>query len=524
MLTSKFWSLIVCGSALVTSAWAADGVTLPIAPGPFAGNDQSLAQHYRYPEWFRDAKFGIWSHWGPQAVPRMGDWYARKLYLGPGHIDRKTRKVVDTPDPIYKFHVEKYGHPSVFGYKDIVPLWKAERWDPESLMALYKKVGARYFVSMGSHHDHFFLWDSKIHRWNSVQIGPKKDVVGLWQQAAKKEGLRFGVSEHLGASYTWFQSNKGADSTGPKAGVPYDGNDPQHQDFYHTKAAADDTGWMTKNNPTFERYYYDSLNELVTKYQPDLLYSDSAPPFGTTGRAMIANFYNNNIAANNGKLEAVYNCKLEESKGRWVRDIERGVSAEISVDPWQTDTSIGDWYYRTGQKYMSSGEVVRMLIDIVSKNGNLLLNVVQTPEGDLEPDVLKILEGIAGWMDTNKEGIYATRPWKICGEGPSLTTHEKGRFDGLKDVPKNPYTDKDFRFTTSKDGAVLYVFQMAVPTTDACIVSLASTSTLAGKPITAVELVGSTETLTWKQEAGGLVITKPKAVPHNQAVLYRIRF
>ena len=142
---------------------------------PFEPTDQSFS-HYQYPEWFRDAKFGIWAHWGPQAVPRHGDWYARQMYEE-GSAD-------------YKYHVAHYGHPSKFGYKEIIPLWKAERWDPEKLMALYKKAGARYFVSMGTHHDDFFLWNSKIHKWNAANMGPKKDVLGLWQKAAKKEGLR----------------------------------------------------------------------------------------------------------------------------------------------------------------------------------------------------------------------------------------------------------------------------------------------------------------------------------------------
>ena len=166
--------------------------------GKFQPTDESFKQ-YQYPEWFRDAKFWIWAHWGPQAVPRMGDWYAKKMYQE-GSAD-------------YKYHLEHYGHPSKFGYKDIIPLWKAERWDPNQLMKLYKKVGAKYFVSMATHHDDFFLWNSKIHKWNAVNMGPKKDVVGLWQKAAKNEGLRFGVSEHLGASYTWFQSSRGADKT-----------------------------------------------------------------------------------------------------------------------------------------------------------------------------------------------------------------------------------------------------------------------------------------------------------------------
>ncbi len=146
----------------------------PVAEGPFKPTDESLKQ-YSCPEWFRDAKFGIWAHWGPQAVPRQGDWYARRMY--------------QENDPAYKYHLEHYGHPSVFGYKDIIPLWKAERWDPDKLMALYKKAGAKYFVSMGTHHDNFFLWNSKINRWNAVNMGPKKDVVGIWQQAAKKQGI-----------------------------------------------------------------------------------------------------------------------------------------------------------------------------------------------------------------------------------------------------------------------------------------------------------------------------------------------
>src|SRR5659263_278739 len=202
----------------------------------FKPTDESFEQ-YQYPDWFRDAKFGIWAHWGPQAVPRQGDWYARNMYIQEGGK-------WETQD--YEDHLKRYGHPSVSGYKDIIPLWRAERWNPEQLMKLYKKVGAKYFVSMGTHHDNFFLWNSKLHSWNSVNMGPHKDVVGLWQQAAQKEGLRFGISEHLAASYTWFQKAHSADKTGDKAGVPYDGNDPKYAELYHGKAAANDTGWMTK--------------------------------------------------------------------------------------------------------------------------------------------------------------------------------------------------------------------------------------------------------------------------------------
>ena len=246
----------------------AQNEALPYRTGQFDSSEESL-QHYTVPEWFRDAKFGIWSHWGPQAVPREGDWYAKNMYVEGSRQN--------------KYHVATYGHPSEFGYKDIVELWKAERWDPEALMKLYKRVGAKYFVSMGTHHDNFFLWDSKLNKWNSVNKGPEKDVVGLWQQAAKKEGLYFGVSEHLGASYTWFQSAHKADTAGVYAGVPYDGNDPVYADLYHQKADKADTEWLTKN-PAWQVDWYYKIKELVDMYHPDLLYSDSGFPFGYVGR------------------------------------------------------------------------------------------------------------------------------------------------------------------------------------------------------------------------------------------------
>ena len=489
-----------------------------IAPGPFKPTDESLAS-YQCPDWFRDAKFGIWSHWGPQAVPRQGDWYARELYENPAR-DRKTN-AVRGQSPENKYHVEHYGHPSKFGYKDILPLWKAERFDPDALMALYKKTGARYFVSMGTHHDNFFLWDSKIHRWNSVAMGPKKDIVGLFRDAARKHGLKFGVSEHLAASYTWFRTSHGADEQGPMKGVPYDGNNPEFQDLYHKPRAAGDTAWLTVSTEDHKAWYR-SIKELVDLYQPDLLYSDSVMPFGDVGRSMIAHLYNSNAARNGGKVEAVYNCK-EDARGKWVRDIERGVSEGIRPEPWQTDTSIGDWFYTNGQKYMSAGEVVRMLIDIVSKNGNLLLNIVQTPEGDFDPDVLAIVDGIGTWIAANGEGIYSTRPWKVYGEGPSTVAgQEKGPFGGLKDVPTVPFTAEDFRFTTSKDGMTIFAYCFGVPDKEFRIVSLGKDSKLNTREIAAVEFLGSAEKPDWSQQAGALVIPKPAVLPHKEAVGIKI--
>jgi alpha-L-fucosidase len=468
---------------------------------PYKPNDESLKQ-YQCPEWFRDAKFGIWAHWGPQAVPRQGDWYARRMY--------------QEKDPAYKYHLEHYGHPSVFGYKDIIPLWKAERWDPDKLMELYKKAGAKYFVSMGSHHDNFFLWNSKINRWNAANMGPKKDVVGIWQQAAKKQGLKFGVSEHLGASFTWFQAAHASDTEGPKAGIPYDGANLDNQDLYHANAMPGDKGWLT-NNPAFQLEWYRSIKELIDNYQPDLLYSDSGLPFGDVGRNLIAHFYNQDITKNNGKLEAVYTCK-QISGGLWVEDLERGVKDTSNVYPWQTDTSIGDWYYRTGQKYKTSTEVIQMLVDIVSKNGNLLLNVVQTPEGDLEPDMLRILDEIGIWTSANGEGIYGSRPWKIYGEKPSDKPVKKlGRFD-----ENFGYSSKDIRFTTK--GNSLYAYCLGKPETDVTIKSLGKSAKLAGKSISSIVLIGSKEKLSWKQSADALVIKKPVDMPAWQVLGFKIEF
>jgi len=489
----------------------------PLSAQKFTSDLESFKQ-YKYPDWFRDAKFGIWSHWGPQAVPRQGDWYARKMYESDIR-DRKTNQPTGKSSREYLYHVEHYGHPSEFGYKDIIALWKAERWNPDELMKLYKKVGAKYFVSMGTHHDNFFLWDSKIHRWNSVKMGPKKDVVGLWQKAAKKEGLKFGVSEHLGASYTWFQPSHGADPTGLRAGVPYDGANPEYQDLYHKKTATDDFAWLTKD-PENQKNWLTSITELIDMYQPDLIYSDSELPFSEVGRTMVSHFYNQDLVKNGGQMNAVYTCKHSVSNGRWVMDIERGAMDSISTDPWQTDTSIGDWYYRTGQKYMTGTEVIQMLVDIVSKNGNLLLNVVQTPEGDLEQDVLDILNVIADWIPDNGEAIYGTRPWKIYGEGPSTKNQEKGVFGGVKDV--RPYESNDIRFTTK--GETLYAFCMKNPAGDIKIASLGKDSKICGKQVSSVKILGSKEKLKWNQNADALVIEKSTKLPDWEVVTLKVEF
>jgi alpha-L-fucosidase len=464
-----------------------------IAKGPFQPTDDSFAQ-YRYPEWFRDAKLGFWAHWGPQAVPMFGDWYARNMY-------KQGSKQ-------YEDHLKRYGHPSKEGWKDVIPLWKAERWDPDRLMALYRKAGARYFVSMGVHHDNFDLWSSKYHRWNAVQMGPHRDVVGDWQKAAKAAGLPFGVSEHLGASFTWWQDSHGSDKTGPLAGVPYDGADPRWQDLYHPPAAPGDTQWYS-TNPAWQREWLARIQDLVDHYQPDLLYTDGAVPFGNQiGRSLIAHLYNTSAARHGGQPQVVYTCK-QDSHGMWVQDVERGVLKGISQYPWQTDTSIGDWFYNRTWKYRSANWVIDMLVDVVSKNGNLLINIVQRPDGTLDPEVEQLLGQMADWIATNGEGIYGTRPWTVFGEGPV-------RAEGGAFKENAEFTAEDVRFTTKGD--TLYAFVLGWPKDSITIRAL---GTAAGH-VTGVRLLGHGGALQWNQEAAGLTISLPEHPPCDYAVAFAI--
>jgi alpha-L-fucosidase len=462
---------------------------LQIAPGPFQPTWQSLKQ-YQCPEWFRDAKFGIWAHWGPQAVPMCGDWYAREMYIQ-GSAD-------------YKYHVEHYGHPSKFGFKDVIALWKAERWDPERLMALYKKAGAKYFVSMGSHCDNFYMWDSKIHRWNAAAMGPRRDVVGQWQRAAKRQGLRFGVSEHFGYTYAWFQTSHGADKTGPLAGVPYDGADPAFEDLYCLPCKQN--GCVYTTDPRSQRMWFDAMKELVDGYKPDLVYTDGGVPFGIFGRSLVAHLYNSR--ATDGRTDAVYTCKDigsgEFRAGTCVQDMERGVLPGINPHPWQTDTSIGDWFYKHREGFRPTSWCVHMLADIVSKNGNLLLNIVQRPDGSLDPIVEQRLGELAAWIAVSGEAIYGTRPWQVYGEG--AVRAKGGHFQ--EDFA---YTAKDIRFTTK--GPTLYAIALGWPAGGKLRIRSLAKAADGVNAIGSITLLGGSGELKYSQDAEALEVTLPAEKP-----------
>ena len=478
---------LVLAALLGFARFQSPAVEMEIVPGKFTGTMDSLT-NYACPDWFRDAKFGIWAHWGPQAVPMEGDWYARKMY--------------EEGSPDYKDHLARYGHPSTNGWKDIIPLWKAENWEPQKLMALYKKAGAKYFVSMGTHHDNFFLWNSPLHQWNSVNYGPHRDVVAEWQKAAQKNDLPFGVSEHLGASFTWFQDAHKSDQTGPFAGVPYDGANSNNWDLYHFPAAPGDDQWYS-NNPRWQQQWFNEVKELVDHYHPDLLYSDGGVVFGSNnvvGLSQIANLYNVSAQAHGGKNLAVYNCK-QPSDGRWVQDYERGVNGGINPHPWQTDTSIGDWFYNRHWKYQPLSWTVHMLVDITSKNGNLLLNVVLRPDGTLDPEVETMLHELADWTAINGEAIYGTRPWLVYGEG--AVKAKGGMFsENFK------YSARDIRFTTK--GKTLYAIALGWPAENKFIIkSLAKNDDATANQISRVELLGYRSKLNFTQTADGLTVELP---------------
>jgi alpha-L-fucosidase len=467
---------------------------------------QSL-QQYECPQWFRDAKLGIFICWNPYTVPAQGDWYARHMYME-GHRQ-------------YKYHVEHYGHPSQFGYKDIIQLWKGEDFDADKLAALFKRAGAKYIVPMAMHHDNFDLWDSRHHRWNSVNMGPRKDIIGMWRKAALHQGLRFGVTTHLARSYSWFQTSHGADKEGPFKGVSYDGHDPNHQDLYHETHG--DTSKRYPQNPSeaWKQTWYKRIKDLVDQHRPDLLYFDGAVPFGEVGLKMIAYYYNQNMRWHGGKLEAVLNLKNfpdgshgEYREGACVLDLERGLLSDIRELPWQNDTSIGDWFWTDPPNYRSVDSIIDMLVDIVSKNGNLLLNVPPKADGTLDEQAIEILREMGEWMDINGEAIYGTRPWMRFGEGPTVT--REGHFsDRTMEL-----TAQDIRFTTK--GRTLYAIALDWPKERSLTVRSLSTRQTEPGAIKSVSLLGHAGKLRWQRDEEGLKIELPSQKTCAHAFAFKI--
>jgi len=494
---------------------SAQTTSLAIAAGPFQGTRESLAS-YRVPDWFRDAKFGIWAHWGPQSAPEAGDWYARNIYM--------------EGSAQYKFHLEHFGHPSKVGFKDLIPTFKAEHWDPDHLMDLYVKAGARYFVSMGVHHDNFDMWDSKFQsRWNAAKAGPKKDIVGIWKTAARQRGLRFGVSEHLSNSFDWYAPAHGADKSGALAGVPYDGNDAAYADLYHDYQGMP-ADFVRTSKPMgrmapdrWKLQYFNRIKDLVDQHQPDLLYTDGGIPFDEYGLSLVAHHYNVSAKAHRGAVEAVYCSKIKTdcATGSCALDLERGIVDQIWPEPWQTDTCIGDWHYKKGIQYKSPKFVIDMLVDIVSRNGNLLLNFPLPGSGERDSEERKILSAITDWMSVNSEGIYATRPWKTYGAGPSTQppAERQGRL-GFNENGRTELTSADIRFTGK--GRTVFAFVMGWPGQAVRIAPLGLAGAQQPGKVRAVELLGHKGKLTWTQDESTLKVEMPEQKPREYAVTLKI--
>jgi alpha-L-fucosidase len=506
----------------------------PIAAGPFAPTWESLST-YQTPDWFRNAKFGIWAHWGPQCEAEHGDWYARGLYEeGSEH---------------YLYHVAKYGHPSKFGFKDVIGQWKAERWDPDALLALYKKAGAKYFMALANHHDNFDLYNSRHQPdWNSTKIGPKKDLIAGWSRAARANGMRFGVSVHAAHAWTWYETAQGADKKGPLAGVPYDGKltradgkgtwweglDPQalyaqnhplskhggeggvwHEQWHWAGGAAVPEAAWCEN-------FFNRTRDLIDNYDPDMVYFDDTVlpfyPLSDIGMRLTAHMYNRSIARK-GRNEAVVNGKIlnEQQRRSLVWDIERGQSNAIEPLPWQTCTCIGNWHYDRSlyerKTYKSAQTVVHTLIDVVSKNGNLLLSVPVRGNGSIDEQERAIVEEIGRWMAVNGDAIYDTRPWAVYGEGPVVQEAAAPMSGaGFNEGKGKAFSAADVRFTAK--GKTVFAFVMGWPASGkVTIEAMGSASAhLAGR-IQRVELLGAKRALAFEQNAEGLQVTLPTNIP-----------
>jgi alpha-L-fucosidase len=470
--------------------------------GPFRPDWESL-QHYAVPDWYRDAKFGIFIHWGIYSVPAFGsEWYPRDMY----------RKGSEE----YNHHLATYGPLDKFGYKDFIPMFKAERFDPNAWASLFKEAGAKYVVPVFEHHDGFAMYDSRLSDWTAVKMGPKRDLVGDLGNAVRAQGLHFGASFHRVEHNFFFDGGRTIES---------DVNDPKFASFYGPAHA-----WLENKKPagveddfTFVSHAWtdDWLArsvEIVQKYHPDLMWFDwwIGQPYARDDVTRFAAYYYNSSLKYSG-IPGVINYKYYAmEKHSAVLDLERGQLEGIRSLPWQTDTSVGNksWGYVENEKFKSPEFIVHQLIDIVSKNGNLLLNIGPRTDGTIPAEVQQTLVRIGGWLKTNGEAIYGTRPWRQFGEGPTETA--AGAFHDT-DTPS--YTAHDFRFT--EKGGVLFAIEMGWPSdSEAVIRALASGA--GGRQISSVRLLGLSQKLPFQQISDGLHIHLPRERVGDYAYVFRI--
>lgn len=463
----------------------------------FQPDSASIAASYKIPEWFKDAKFGIFIHWGVYSVPAFGnEWYPREMYI-------KDSKV-------YNHHIEKYGKHTDFGYKDFIPMFKAEKFNADEWVTLFRKSGAKYVVPVAEHHDGFSLYASTVNEWNSVAMGPMKDITGELKRAATEQGLHFGLSIHR-AENAWF-FNEGMK-------FPSDVQSGKFSSLYGE--CLPEPGGQTMDCPEGAGFNKHSIKnwlehtyELVNLYQPELMWFDwtvGKYPFQSTFYQFMAYYYNSAIDWNK---EVVVNTKFGYADNIQVFDIERGKSEKARDFPWQTDTSVGkkSWGYIDGEENKSPNQIIDDLVDIVSKNGNLLLNIGPRPDGTITESQQEVLLQIGDWLAVNGDAIYGTRPWKIATEGS-----QQGTAGAFTDNEETAYTAQDIRFTTKGD--TLYAISLAWPESEMTIHSIGSDLKVAS-----VELLGATEKPIWKQTGEGLHVIFPTEKPTDYAHVIRITF
>jgi len=521
---------------------------IPITDGPFQPSWKSIEENYPgTPEWLRDAKFGIWVHYGPQAAGESNDWYAQRLYNKKDGV-------------AYQNHLRRFGHPSEVGYKDVLHSWNPTKLDPKRLTKLYKKAGARFLMIQGVHHDNFDLWNSRYQPWNAVNIGPHRDLLREWVKACHKYGMRYGVTFHHEYTWWWWQTAFGCDSEGEKAGVPYDGNltledgkgkwwegyDPRRLygiDLREYKSVATqflpDAGIFTRHLD-YARWYATQwalrIMDVTANYDPDFIYTDGTTqgPFVGDGTGtgykcnampiVMADYYNRTLK-NRGKVNTFSVVKFRAPTNGTVTTAEFGFSDDINTSqPWIREAPVGGWYYAPGFVYDASS-IIRFIIESVCRDGNCAVNIPIRPDGSLDDNCEEMLEKVGDWMSACGEGIYGSHAWKCMGEG---TRDKNGHLIRLPGGSLNQtqidflFTSKDIRFTLGKNNAV-YAFCMGVPKPGE-VVRIKSLGTEAGlkEDVRKVSLLGHKGKLNWKRTADALEITCPETLPFESAIAFRI--
>ena len=463
-------------------------------------NWESLKK-YTVPEWFKDAKFGIFVHWGVYAVPAYGDggnfgeWYGNYMY--------------QAGSKEYKHHLATYGPPDKFGYKDFIPMFKAKKFNPDDWAKLFKEAGAKYVVPVAEHHDGFAMYKTSLSRWNSYDMGPHRDIIGELAKSIRKEGMIFGLSSHREEHWFFFHKGRSINS---------DVNDPKYQDFYGPAANEENDLPNAKISTEFLNDWLLRCTELVNKYHPQIFWFDwwiADTSFKPYLKTFAAYYYNHGLQWGKGVVLNYKNDAFPDSDA--VLDMERGDQHDIRPLPWQSDDALGDrsWGYITNDHYKTPQYLVDDLIDIVSKNGNLLLNVGPEADGSIPEVQQKLLLEMGKWLRINGQAIYGTRPWHIFGEGPATDNKEE-----QSDKKEKPYTSEDIRFTTK--GSTLYAIPLVIPHEKIIINSLSDKQP--GLKIASVELVGSKEKIKWSQGENGLTINPVKKYSSDYAPVFKIEF